>query len=315
MDHKSLVEGLLSRNKRITARLITMLENRDGRAFDVVAECFGKTGGAIVIGVTGPPGAGKSTLTDKLVKELRQGGKRVGIIAVDPTSPYSGGAILGDRVRMSDLATDDGVFIRSIATRGALGGISKAVYGAIKVLDIYGMDYIFVETVGVGQSEVDIVRVADLVIVTMVPGLGDDIQGIKAGIMEIADLFVVNKADREGADRTFTHIKAVLDMNPDKDSRKPDVIMAVAVEGGGVPDILAAAGEFIEYAKSSGRWEEKKRSAARHEILSTAGEFFLDHINRLNAQSNVTDELVDKVIGKGIDPYSAAKELTESFRT
>lgn len=307
-----LVEKLLGGDKRTLARLITLIENNDSLAIDVLKEIYYYTGNAHVIGVTGPPGAGKSTLTDKLVKELRKKDKKIAIIAVDPTSPFTGGAILGDRIRMNDLTNDPDVFIRSMGSRGALGGLAKATLGVVKAFDAYGMDYIFVETVGVGQSEVDIVKAVDSTIMVMVPGLGDDIQAIKAGIMEIGDIFVVNKADLEGSNRTIIELEMMLDYRHESGWRPP-VLQAIARDKTGIGEICESVKEHMDYLIQTNKLKNIRKENIKREIIEIAKSNMVTHIFDNKHKDNQIDVMTEKVVQKKIDPYTASDEILKSF--
>ena len=267
-DVETLLAGGMQGDKRSISRLISVIERGGQEAQAVLAKLWPHTGKARIIGVTGPPGAGKSTMTDKLAKHWRAKGLKVGIVAVDPTSPFTGGAILGDRVRMGDLTLDEGVFIRSMGTRGQLGGLSSACAGAVNVLDACGYDMVIIETVGVGQSEVEVVNVADVVAVVTVPGLGDDVQAIKAGIFEIGDLFVVNKADRPGADRTAAELRAMLDMEEDERKRNMPVLLVCASQNQGVEELCDTLDAQFDALRTKGEIDNRRAARLKQELLT-----------------------------------------------
>lgn len=310
-ETKSLtnIEKILAGDVRALARAISKVEDGAAGAAALMKDIFPHTGRALVIGLTGSPGAGKSSLTDKLALYYRAKGERVGIVAVDPSSPFSGGAILGDRIRMQTLGLDPGVFIRSMATRGQLGGLARATVDAVAILDAAGYQKIIVETVGVGQDEVEIVKTADVCVVVLVPGMGDDVQAIKAGIMEISDIFAINKADREGVLRTQKELEALLSLTMREDGWQPPIVKTVATEGKGVEDLAEAIGRYAEFQKTAREGRERRTAIARWRILELLRETLLQRKLSDAQTSERLDALAAEVAEKRRDPYSAIEEL------
>lgn len=294
---------------RAIAQAITAIEDQDSHAEKLLKQIFPSTGRANIVGVTGAPGTGKSTLVDRLAAHYRRAGEQVGIIAVDPTSPYSGGAILGDRIRMQGHASDSGIFIRSMATRGSLGGLARATADVVLILDAAGKQHVLIETVGVGQAEIDIVRLADCTLVLLVPGMGDDVQNMKAGLMEIADIFVLNKSDREGVDRLQTQLEAMLELAPERNGWKPKVVRTVATENIGVDELAAAIAEFREnFDRGSGR-EAKKVEHWKRRLMALAEDLFLRRVAPGPQGEAALEALAREVTARRRDPYSAVYEL------
>ena len=304
------LKKLFSGDTRSIARAITKIENGTSGAAELMKAVFPKTGGATVIGITGAPGAGKSSLVDKLALHYKEKGERVGIICIDPSSPFSGGAILGDRIRMATLGLEKNVFIRSMATRGNLGGLSRATVDAVSILDAAGFDKVIVETVGVGQDEVEIVKAADVSIVVLVPGMGDDIQAIKAGIMEIGDVFVINKADREGVLRTQKELEALLSLAHRPDMWNPPIVRTVATENKGIEDLSAAIESYAAYhSESDEAVRTRKKAIARWRLLELLQEELLRRVLERNGTLEEIDRLAARMAEKSIDPYSAVEAL------
>ncbi len=309
---EQLVEECLQGNRRALARLISLVENNDPQKYALLQRLYPHTGKAYTIGITGAPGSGKSSLVDRLLQEVRSEGLTVGVIAVDPTSPFTGGAILGDRIRMQEHALDPGVFIRSMGTRGNLGGLSRATREAAQVLDAFGLDLILVETVGVGQSEVDIVKTADTTVVVLTPAGGDSVQTIKAGIMEIADLFVINKADLPGAERTATEINIMLDMKGEY-AWRPPVLPTVSPKEQGIAELWQSLQDHRRFLEESGRLLEVRKERVSRELAEQVEHLVKSKVWAKIQKQFALEELVEQIALRRQDPYSAARELLEKI--
>jgi len=303
-----LFTKVIAGDPRSIARLITLVENDAPEAVEAMKQIHRYTGQAQIIGVTGVMGSGKSSLIFELALAYRAEGKKVGIIAIDPTSPFSGGALLGDRIRMMDLSTDSGVFIRSMGTRGMMGGLTSALYDVVEILDAAGMNIILIETVGVGQDEVDIVKIADTTLVVLIPGLGDSVQTIKAGLMEIADIFVVNKADKPGVEQTVAELESMLDLVGHTEYRIPIVATSVK-EKKGIQLLTSKIAEHQEYLKKSKTFDTRRRQRYEAELIEIIRKRLMDFIFDEKKLKKTVDCCIDQISKKELDPYTAADEI------
>ncbi|WP_116045658.1 methylmalonyl Co-A mutase-associated GTPase MeaB [Amycolatopsis palatopharyngis] len=317
VDVADLVERARDGQQRAVARLISLVEDAHPQLREVAAALTPHTGNAQVVGLTGPPGVGKSTSTSMLISALRAEGKRVGVLAIDPSSPFSGGALLGDRIRMTEHAVDPGVFIRSMATRGHLGGLAWATPQALRVLDAAGFDVVLVETVGVGQSEVDVVRLADTTVVLLAPGMGDGIQAAKAGVLEIADVFVVNKADRDGADTTVRELKQMISLARREvrgHSWRQPIVRTVAAKGEGGGQVIEALAEHHRWLEANGELRRRRAARAAGEVEAIAMQSLRAELVDLRGGQRLA-ELAEGVVDRRVDPFAAAGQLIESLRS
>jgi LAO/AO transport system kinase len=307
---QSLAERLLEGDKRALARAITLIENDDPEGWELVREVFPKTGRARIVGLTGPPGVGKSTLIGALTAEMRKADRDVAVLSIDPSSPFTRGALLGDRIRLSDHFLDAGVFIRSMASRGALGGLSEATLQAALLMDASGKDDVFIETVGVGQAEIDIVDHGDTIVLVLMPGSGDSIQALKAGVMEIPDIIVVNKADHPMTDTMIREIRGVLSLGPSTSWRVP-IVKTEAAKGEGVAELAEKITEHRDHIEAEGTLEERRARNLRNEVLELAASRMRRRLEAAVADDESVRELLDRVVKRELDPASAAKELLE----
>ena len=312
---ENLVPEVLQGSIRAMARLITLVENEDSRSLELLGAIYPHTGKAHVLGITGSPGTGKSTLTDKITAVLRQRHQTVGIIAVDPSSPFTGGALLGDRIRMQRASGDPDVFIRSMATRGNLGGLARTTADVIKIMDAFGKDWIIVETVGVGQDEVDIAKAADTTVVVLAPGLGDTIQSMKAGVMEIADLYVINKADRSGADALLTEVRIRVEQDAQIKATtwQAPVLKTVAVEDQGTESLVEEVEHHRRFLEESGKLKKVRREKTRQETLSLLKEEISRNVLEKILGNGRFDDLIDDIVAHRKDPYTSVKEIVETI--
>jgi len=310
---QQLVSRIRAGELRALSRAISTVENRTRESTELLKALFPFSGNALLIGLTGAPGAGKSTLVDQVAREYRKQGKTIGIVAVDPTSPFSGGAILGDRIRMQAHHADKGIYIRSMATRGSLGGLASTTADVATVLDASGRDLVMIETVGVGQDEVDIVRLADVTIVVLVPGMGDDVQTIKAGIMEIADIFVINKSDREGAERVEREIRAMQSLAVRHDDWVPPIVKTVASEGAGISELVAAIEKYREYLEKSGRAQARRVENWRGRIAEMLRDALFQRVLSYYLSEGEANRYAAEVAEHKRDPYSLVEKIVDEL--